>query len=49
MTAPGLPITSIPRFIYFAGVDGSGKSTYVDLITKEFEKIADHIEEALHA
>jgi len=38
MTATVLPVASIPRFIYFAGVDGSGKSTYVDLITKEFEK-----------
>lgn len=27
---------SIPRFIYFTGVDGSGKSTYVDLLIKEF-------------
>lgn len=28
----------IPRFIYFAGVDGSGKSTYVEMLIKEFEK-----------
>ncbi|MBN2372456.1 hypothetical protein JXL19_01530 [bacterium] len=28
----------IPRFVYFAGVDGSGKSTYVDLLIKEFER-----------
>ncbi len=29
---------SIPRFIYFAGVDGSGKSTYVEMLIKEFER-----------
>jgi len=28
----------IPRFIYFAGVDGSGKSTYVQMLIKEFEQ-----------
>jgi len=28
----------IPRCIYFVGVDGSGKSTYIDLLIKEFEK-----------
>lgn len=28
----------IPRFIYFAGVDGSGKSTYVEMLIKEFER-----------
>ena len=28
----------IPRFIYFAGVDGSGKSTYVEMLIKEFEQ-----------
>ncbi len=38
MTSPNLPDSSIPRFIYFAGVDGSGKSTYVDMLIKEFEK-----------
>lgn len=29
---------TIPRFIYFAGVDGSGKSTYVEMLIKEFER-----------
>ncbi len=29
---------TIPRFIYFAGVDGSGKSTYVEMLIKDFEK-----------
>lgn len=29
---------SIPRFIYFTGVDGSGKSTYVNMLIKEFER-----------
>jgi thymidylate kinase len=29
---------TIPRFIYFAGVDGSGKSTYAEMLIKEFER-----------
>lgn len=34
-----LQCSPFPRFIYFTGVDGSGKSTYADLLASEFDRL----------
>ncbi|MFZ5516795.1 MAG: thymidylate kinase [Candidatus Zhuqueibacterota bacterium] len=31
-------IINFPRFIYFAGVDGTGKSTFVDMLIRDLDK-----------